>query len=64
MGVLASVTNKIAENKIDITYVNMDKNNKKEDTIINVGVRISSRKQLVEVINKIKALGNVYDVYR
>ena len=37
VGVLALITNKIAENKIDITYVNTDKNNKKEDTIINVG---------------------------
>jgi len=64
VSVFASVTNKIAENKIDITYVNMDKNNKKEDTIINVGVRISSRKQLVEIINKIKTIQSVYDVYR
>ena len=64
MGVLASITNKIAENKLDITYVATDKNNKKEDVIINVGVKIKSRKQLVEILNKIKALNNVYDVYR
>jgi len=64
VGVLASITNKIAENKVDITFVNSEKNNKKEDTIINVGVKINSRKQLIEVINKIRALNNVYDVYR
>ena len=64
VGVLAEVSNKIAENKIDITYVNMDKNNRKEDSIISVGVKISSRKQLVEIINKIKTIHNVYDVYR
>ena len=64
VGVLASITNKIAENKIDITFVAMDKNNKKEDAIVNVGVKIASRKQLVEIINKIKAIHNVYDVYR
>jgi len=64
VGVIASITNKIAENKIDITFVNTDKNNRKEDAIINVGVKISSRKQLVEIINKIKAIHNVYDVYR
>ena len=64
VGVLASVTNKIAENKVDITFVTMDKNNKNEDSIINIGVKINTRKQLVEIINKIKAIHNVYDVYR
>jgi len=63
-GVVATISNKIAENKIDITYISMDKSNKSEDTIISVGVRINSRKQLVEILNKIKALNNIYDVYR
>ena len=64
VGVLASITNKIAENKLDITYVSTDRNNRREDVIINVGLKIKSRKQLIEILNKIKALSHVYDVYR
>ena len=42
----------------------MDKSAKSEDVLISVGVRISSRKQLVEIINKLRAMNEVYDVYR
>ena len=35
-----------------------------EDIVLSIGVRIQDRKQLDEIMNKIGALGNVYEVYR
>lgn len=63
-GVLNTISNKIAENKIDISYIAFDKKSKSEDALLNIGVRIKSRKQLVEIINKLRAMNEVYDVYR
>lgn len=64
IGIANVVSNRIAENKVDITFIDMDKSAKSEDVLISVGVRISSRKQLVEIINKLRAMNEVYDVYR
>ena len=63
VGVLASISNKIAENKIDINYISSD-SKAGEEVVISIGVKIKSREQLTEVINKIRALSDVYDVYR
>ena len=63
-GVLNTISNKIAENKIDISYIAFDKKSKSEDALLNIGVKIKSRKQLVEIINKLRAMNEVYDVYR
>lgn len=62
-GVFNSISNKIADSKIDITFINGDIS-KVGDAIVNVGVRIKSREQLIELINKIKSIPAVYDVYR
>ena len=62
-GVLASVSNKISENKIDISYVSTDISNT-QDAILSIGVKIKSREQLTEILNKIKSIPQVYDVYR
>jgi len=63
-GVFTTISNKIAENKIDITYMLMDKNAKTDQVLLSIGVKISSRKDLSEIIAKISAMNEVYDVYR
>ena len=62
-GVLNAISNKIADNKIDISFINGDVN-KNGDAIFNVGVKIKTREQLMELINKIKAIPAVYEVLR
>lgn len=64
VGVLSVVSGKIAESKIDINYISTDKTKNTEDVVLSVGVKIKSRKQLVEMINKLRAMNEVYDVYR
>ena len=64
LGVLNTISNKIAENKIDITFLSIDKNHKGEDAFIDIGVRIKSRKELNEILNKLRSMNEVYDVYR
>ncbi len=63
-GVLNSISNKISENKIDISFLTMDRNSKNEQVVIHIGVMINSRKQLTDIIGKIGAMKEVYDVYR
>lgn len=63
-GVINAVSTKIAENNIDITYITTEKAKETEDIVLSIGVRIQDRKQLDEIMNKIGALGNVYEVYR
>ena len=63
-GVLNNISNKIAENKIELSHLVMDKNSRSEQVLISIGVMISSRKQLQEIINKISAMKEVYEVYR
>ena len=57
------ISNKIAENKIEISYINVEKN-KSGDAILTVGVLINSREQLSELTNKISAMPEVFDVKR
>jgi len=61
--VLNLISNKIAENKIEISYINVEKN-KSGDAILTVGVLINSREQLSELTNKISAMPEVFDVKR
>jgi len=42
----------------------MDKNAKTDQVLLSIGVKISSRKDLSEIIAKISAMNEVYDVYR
>lgn len=62
-GVLNSISTKIADNKVDITFINGDVT-KSGDAVITVGVRIKTREQLMDLINKIKSIPAVYDVLR
>lgn len=62
-GILNQISNKIADNKIDITYINGEVT-KTGDAVFNVGVRIKTRNELVDLINKIKTLSSVYEVIR
>lgn len=64
MGVINSVSAKIAENNIDIMYITTEKAKENEDIILSIGVRIKDRKQLDDIMNKIGAIGTVYEVYR
>ncbi len=62
-GTLSAVSNKIAENKINIKYIYSD-TNKNNDAVFNIGLDISSKHELNEFINKLKAMPEVYDVTR
>lgn len=63
-GIINAVSTKIAENNIDITFITTEKAKESEDIVLSIGVRIKDRKQLDEIMNKIGAIGMVYDVYR
>ena len=60
---LASISNKLAENKININYIYSD-TNKTNDAIYNIGIEVASKQELTEFINKLKAMNEVYDVLR
>ncbi len=60
---LASISNKLAENKININYIYSD-TNKTNDAIYNIGIEVKSKQELTEFINKLKAMNEVYDVIR
>ena len=62
-GVLNKISMKIADNKIDITYIKGEIT-KTGDAIINVGVKVKSRNDLIDLLNKIKSIPEVYDVIR
>jgi len=61
--ILNVVSNKIADNKIEISFINSERN-RQGDVILDVGVMIKSRDQLSELINKISSMPEVYEVYR
>lgn len=63
-GIINIVSTKIAENNIDITFITTEKAKENEDVILSIGVRIKDRRQLDEIMNKIGAIGTVYEVYR
>lgn len=62
-GVLAQISNKIAENKINITKIS-SKNHTLEEAIIDIEFYISNKQQLDEFINKLKAMSIVHSVIR
>lgn len=62
-GVLSSISLKIADSKVDITFIKGEVS-KTGDAIIHVGVRIKSRNDLMDLINKIKTIPAVYEVIR
>ena len=53
---------KIADNKIDITYINGEIT-KTGDAVFNVGVRIKTRNELIDLINKIKQHPNLVSFF-
>ncbi len=61
-GVFNSIS-KIADNKIDITFINGEVT-KLNDAVLTVGVKIKTRDDLMDLINKIKSIPEVYDVSR
>lgn len=62
-GVLAEITNKISDSKINITYINSE-NAKDGNVMINVGISVKNKDQLAEIVNKIKSMANVLDIRR
>jgi len=64
IGALSAISTKIADFKVDISYISSDNTKNNEDALIHVGVRVKSRKQLDDIMNRIRVLGFVYDVYR
>ena len=62
-GMLANITNKIAEQKINITGIT-SRNTKDDKTLIFVDVSVNSKSALLDLIKKLKNIANVYDVSR
>lgn len=62
-GALAAVTNKIAELKINIIAVTSNQISN-ERSLINLVVNITEKQQLSDLMNKLKTLNSVYEVYR
>lgn len=60
---LASISNKLVENKISISYIYSDKN-KNGEAVYTFGIEVKGAQQLSEFINKLKALPEVYDIER
>lgn len=62
-GVLSNITNKMNENKLNISFIKSERT-KYLDTIIHMGFSVKNRQQLVDIINKLKSLPDVHDVLR
>jgi len=62
-GALASITNKIAELKINIIAINTNRI-ADDKSLINMIISISKKDELADLMNKIKAISSVYEVYR
>jgi GTP diphosphokinase / guanosine-3',5'-bis(diphosphate) 3'-diphosphatase len=60
---LALISNKFAENKININYI-YSNTNKSNDAIYHIGIEVKSKQELNDFINKLKAMQEVYDVKR
>ncbi len=61
--IVNAVSNKISDNRIDISYINMERN-KNGEAVLSVGVFIDSREELADLINKISSMNEVYEVFR
>lgn len=62
-GVLAEITNKISEKKININYINSEKG-KDGNIFINVGINIKNKQELNELCKKIENMPNVLSIVR
>lgn len=62
-GLLSEVTNVLADTKLSVTAINA-RTNKEKIAIVNLTIEISNIEQLDKVINKIKSMSGVIDVYR
>ena len=62
-GVLAQISNKIAENKINITKI-ISKNHSLEEAIIDIDFYVNNKQQLDDFINKLEAMSIVHSVVR
>lgn len=60
---LASISNKLVENKINISYIYSDKN-KDGDAIYTFGIEVKGTQQLSEFINKLRGVKEIYDISR
>ena len=62
-GILANITNKIAEQKINITGIT-SRNAKDDKTLIFVSVSVSSKSSIMDLIKKLSNITDVYEVSR
>lgn len=60
---LASISNKLVENKISISYIYSDKT-KNGEAVYTFGIEVKGTQQLTEFINKLRTLPEVYDIER
>lgn len=60
---LSSISNKLAENKININYIYTD-TTKTNDSIYTIGLQIKNKQELSDFVNKLKAMPDVFDVLR
>ena len=60
---LASISNKLVENKISISYIYSDKT-KNDEAMYTFGIEVKGTQQLTEFVNKLRTLPEVYDVER
>lgn len=60
---LASISNKLVENKISISYIYSDKT-KNDEAVYTFGIEVKGAQQLSEFINKLRTLPEVYDIER
>lgn len=64
-GVLAEISNKIAESKININSITTENNKtNKEQVLIDIKVTVSSKAELNDLMNKISPMPNVIKVFR
>ncbi len=62
-GVLAQISNKIAENKMNITKI-ISKNHSQDEAIIDIDFYVNNKQQLDDFINKLEAMSIVHSVVR
>lgn len=62
-GVLATISNKIAENKINITKIE-SKNHTQDEAIIDISFYVQNKQQLDDFCNKLRALSIVHSIIR
>ncbi|WZL71531.1 bifunctional (p)ppGpp synthetase/guanosine-3',5'-bis(diphosphate) 3'-pyrophosphohydrolase [Clostridiaceae bacterium 35-E11] len=62
-GLLSEVTNVLSDTKLSVTAINA-RTNKEKIAIVNLTIEISNIEQLDKLINKIKSMSGVIDVYR